>query len=79
MTRQVQVLGTGCTACRRLASMVEEAATHHGVDLQLEKVGDITRILAHDVASTPALVVDGEVKCVGRVPSMNELLAMLRQ
>lgn len=78
MARKVQVLGTGCTACRRLAAMVEEAADHHGVDLRLEKVGDITRILSYDVASTPALVVDGEVKCVGRVPSMNELLALLR-
>jgi small redox-active disulfide protein 2 len=76
--RKLQVLGTGCPACRRLAALVAQAATDLGLEFELEKIGDIDRILAFDVASTPALVIDGEVRCAGRVPSMNELRAMLQ-
>lgn len=76
--KKLTVLGTGCPQCRRLAALAAQAATDLGVAFDLEKVGDIERILAYDVAGLPALVIDGEVKSVGRVPSMNELLAWLR-
>lgn len=76
--KKLQVLGTGCPACRRLAAMVAQAATDLGVEFELEKVGDIERILAFDVATTPALVIDGQIRTVGRVPSMNELIEMLQ-
>lgn len=76
--KKLTVLGTGCPQCRRLAAMAAQAATDLGVAFELEKVGDIERILAYDVAGLPALVIDGEVKSAGRVPSMNELLAWLR-
>lgn len=76
--KQLQVLGTGCPACRRLADMAGQAARDLGIEFELEKVGDIERILSFDVPATPALVVDGEVRVWGRVPSMYELQAMLR-
>lgn len=76
--KKLTVLGTGCPQCRRLAALAAQAATDLGVAFELEKVGDIERILRYDVAGLPALVIDGEVKSVGRVPSMNELLAWLR-
>lgn len=76
--RKVQVLGTGCTACRKLADLAAKAAAESGFDIELEKITEIDRILAFDVPATPALVVDGEVKAVGRVPSLDELKAMLQ-
>ena len=76
--KRIQVLGTGCPACRRLAALVAQAATDLGVPFELEKVGDIERILAFDVAGMPALVIDGQVRSAGRVPSMNEVRSMLQ-
>ncbi len=58
--------------------MAGQAARDLGIEFELEKVGDIERILSFDVPATPALVVDGEVRVWGRVPSMYELQAMLR-
>lgn len=75
--RKLQVLGPGCTSCRRLAELTEYAAKDLGLEFELEKVEDIERILTFDVAGTPALVVDGEVKVVGRVPSVNELKELI--
>lgn len=76
--KKLMVLGTGCPACRRLADMVAQAARDLQLEFELEKVGDIERILKFDVPAMPALVVDGEVRVWGRVPSMYELQAMLR-
>lgn len=75
--KKVQVLGTGCAACGRLADLAVRAAAESGLEVAVEKVTEIDRILAFDVPATPALVVDGEVKVVGRVPSLDELKAML--
>ncbi|MCC6794889.1 MAG: TM0996/MTH895 family glutaredoxin-like protein [Candidatus Hydrogenedentes bacterium] len=71
--KKLQILGTGCPSCNRLAELTKQAATEMNVEFEMEKVTQIDRILSFDVASTPALVVDGEVKIVGRVPSVAEL------
>ena len=71
--KKIQVLGTGCPSCRRLAQMAEEAAQELTLDFELEKVTEIDRIIAFGVVATPALVVDGEVKFSGMVPSIDEL------
>lgn len=76
--KTILVLGTGCAACRRLAADVSQAAKDLGVDHSLEKVGDMGRILSFDVPGLPALVIDGEVRSTGRVPSMNELRGFLQ-
>lgn len=76
--KKLQILGTGCPQCHRLASMTEYAAKQLNIPFELEKVTQIDRILAFDVPTTPALVVDGEVKVVGRVPSVNELMELIR-
>ena len=76
--KKLQVLGTGCPACRRLADMAAQAARDLGLEFELEKIGDMERILQFDVPATPALVVDGTVRVWGRVPSMYELQAMLK-
>ena len=75
--KKIQVLGPGCPSCRRLAEMAEQAARELRIDFELEKVTEIDRIIAFEVAATPALVVDGEVKVWGKVPSVDELKDML--
>lgn len=74
---KIQVLGPGCAKCRTLAENAEAAAKALGVDYQFEKVTDISRILAFGVMMTPALVVDGRVKLMGKAPSPDEIKALL--
>lgn len=75
--KKVQVLGTGCPKCIELAKRVEEAALAAGEDVQVEKVTELNKIMSYGVMMTPALVVDGEVKVVGKVPSMDEIKKMI--
>jgi len=70
-------LGPGCAKCRKLAAAVIAAANAAGIAVTVEKVADIDRILAYGVITTPALVVDGDVKVVGRIPTEKEIVAFL--
>lgn len=76
--KKLAILGTGCAACERLAELVEHAAQESGIAFELEKIGDMDRILTYDIMATPALVVDGEVKASGRIPSLNEIREFIR-
>jgi small redox-active disulfide protein 2 len=76
--KTLQVLGTGCPKCNQLAAAAEAAASGLGLDYKLEKVTDLKRIIELGVMTTPVLVVDGEVKCVGRVPRVDEIKKLLR-
>lgn len=76
--KTIQVLGTGCPKCNQLAAAAEAAASGLGLEYELEKVTDLQRIIGLGVMTTPALVVDGEVKCVGRVPRVDEIKKLLR-
>ena len=73
----LQILGTGCPKCKKLAENTEAAAKALGLDYQLEKVTEITKIMAFGVMITPALVVDGQVKVAGKVPSPDDIKKML--
>ncbi len=75
--KTLQILGTGCPKCTQLAAATEVAAKALGLEYQLEKVADLKRIMSFGVMMTPALVVDGVVKCAGRVPKIEELKSML--
>lgn len=74
---KLQVLGTGCPKCKKLAENAEAAAKGLGVEYTLEKVTDITEIMKLGVMMTPALAVDGKVKVVGRAPPPNEIMTLL--
>lgn len=76
--RKLQVLGTGCPKCKKLAEAVEQAARELGMEFAIEKVTDINDIVGFGVMSTPALAVDGKVVLVGRVPTVNELKTLLK-
>ena len=75
---KVQILGTGCPKCRKLAENAEAAAKALGLDYELEKVTDINEIMAFGVMMTPALAVDGQVRVSGKVPGVEEIKGMLR-
>jgi small redox-active disulfide protein 2 len=75
--KKLQILGTGCQKCRKLTELTEAAAKQAGIDYELEKVTDINEIVEFGVMTTPALVVDGQVKVAGRIPTPSELAAML--
>ena len=74
----IQILGTGCPKCTKLAENAEAAAKAMGLAYQLEKVTDLNKIMAFGVMLTPALVVDGQVKVVGKVPDVEAIKAMLK-
>ncbi len=69
----IQILGTGCPKCKKLAENAEAAAKALKLDYELEKITDINQITAFGVMMTPALAVDGEVKLVGKTSSVDEL------
>jgi len=75
--KKIQILGTGCPKCKKLAENVEAAAKELGIEFEIKKVTDINEIMKFGVMVTPALVVDGEVKVVGKVPSTDEINQML--
>ena len=75
--KKIQVLGMGCPKCKKLAEAAQMAAKALGVEYTLEKVADINEIMKFNVMMTPALVVDGVVKCVGRIPNETELKQLI--
>ena len=75
--KKIQILGPGCPKCKALADSVDAAARDLGIDYQLIKVTDIGEIMKFGVMMTPALVVDGNVKVVGKVPSADRIKNML--
>ncbi len=75
--KKIQILGTGCPKCVKLAENAKAAADAAGVEYELQKVTDINEIIKFGVMMTPALAVDGEVKIVGKVPSVAELKKLI--
>jgi small redox-active disulfide protein 2 len=75
--KSIKILGTGCDKCETLAARAREAADNLGQPYELEKISKVAEIMTYGVMMTPALVVDGEVKVVGKVPSVAELMGML--
>jgi small redox-active disulfide protein 2 len=74
---KLQILGTDCAKCNALTMATEKAAQSLGLQYELEKVTDLKRIMSFGVMMTPALVVNGQVKVSGKVPSVDEIKAML--
>jgi len=75
--KKLQILGTGCPKCRKLAENAEAAAKALGIEYTLEKVTSINDIMKFGVMITPALAVDGVVTVAGKAPSVDEIKAML--
>ena len=75
--KKLQILGPGCPKCQKLAEAAEAAAKAMGVEYTIEKVTNINEIMKFGVMMTPALVVDGQVKVVGKVPDIEDIKKML--
>ena len=74
---KIQILGTGCPKCKKLAENAEAAAEAVGIEYELVKVTDINEIMKFGVMMTPALAVDGDVKLSGKASSVEEIKAVL--
>jgi small redox-active disulfide protein 2 len=74
---KIEVLGTGCAKCKTLYDNTRKALEESGKSAELAKVEDIPSIMKYGVMSTPALVVDGQVKCSGKVATVAEIIGML--
>ena len=70
---KIKVLGPRCPKCQKTEKIVKEAVSESEVDANIEKVTDAMEIAKHGVFGTPAVVVDGEVKCVGKIPTKDEI------
>jgi small redox-active disulfide protein 2 len=73
----IQVLGTGCAKCKTLHEIVQKAVQETGVDALVEKVEDIEQIMAFEILMTPGLVINGEVKSAGRLPTFEEVKKLI--
>lgn len=76
--RKIQVLGTGCSKCKTLLANAEAAVQALGIEAQVEKVEKIQDIMKFGVMTTPALVVDGVVKSVGKVLGAEDIKVFLK-
>ncbi len=74
----VKVLGTGCQKCEFLEQRVKKVAAEHNLNIELEKVSDVNDILAYGIMMTPGLVVNGEVKSSGKIPSEQQILEWIQ-
>lgn len=75
--KKLQILGTGCPKCKKLAENAATAAKELDLECEIEKITDINEIMKFGVMITPALAIDGQVKVVGKVPSPDEIKKML--
>ena len=76
---EIKILGPGCINCRKVEELVRDAVAEAGIAANIEKVSDIMQIAQYGVFGTPAVVVDGKVKSVGKIPKREEILAWLGQ
>ena len=75
--KKIQILGTGCPKCNQLYQNAKAAVEESGIEAEVEKVTSLNNIMAFGVMVTPALAIDGQVKASGKVPSADEIKAML--
>lgn len=73
----IKVLGPGCPKCKKTEQIVRQAVAESGKDVTVEKVTNLTQIVGYGVMGTPAVVVDGVVRCVGKVPRKDEVLSWI--
>ncbi len=75
--KSIKILGSGCAKCNKLYELTDQAAGQLNIDYKMEKVTDMAKFVDYGVMITPALVVDGQVKVSGSVPSIDKLKQMI--
>jgi small redox-active disulfide protein 2 len=76
---EIKILGPGCPKCEQTAENVKDAVSQAGMDAKIEKVRDLLEIAKYGVFGTPAVVIDGEVKSVGKIPPVDEIKKWLQE
>lgn len=74
---EIKVLGSGCAKCKTTYEMIEKIVKENQLDATLSKVEDIVELLNYGIMTTPAIVIDGEVKLKGHVPTESEIKKIL--
>ena len=75
---EIKVCGPGCANCTKAEAVVKEAVAESGASAEVEKVTDFAEMAKLGVLSTPAIVIDGRIKCVGKVPTKSDVLEWLK-
>lgn len=75
---EIKILGGGCPKCERLESLAREVVTELGIEASFSKVKDLSEIMAYDVMTTPAMVIDEHLVCSGRIPEKVEVLDWIK-
>jgi len=76
---EIKILGSGCSKCQTTEKNVKEALTESGLEVQVDKVTDVMEIAKYGVFMTPAVVIDGKVKSVGKIPDTEEIKIWIEQ
>ena len=75
--KEIKVLGIGCSSCKTTVKLIEEVARAKGVEIRLEKVEDIQKIMTYNVLATPGVVLDGQVVHAGGIPARSKVESWL--
>jgi small redox-active disulfide protein 2 len=70
---EIKVLGPGCAKCSKTEKLVQEVIKETGIDATVEKISDMMQIASYGVFGTPSVIVDGDVKCTGKVPKKDDI------
>jgi len=76
---EIKILGPGCAKCNKTEKKVQEVITESGKEAVVEKITDMMQIASYGVFSTPSVIVDGQVKCSGKVPRKADILSWLEK
>jgi len=76
---KIEILGTGCPKCKKLTELTEEIISELGISAEIIKVKDINKTIDYGIMVTPALVIDGDVKVVGKIPSKHEVTKWIEE
>lgn len=75
---KIKILGPGCPNCQRLEQNAKKALQETGKKAEIVKVTDLNEIIGYGIMSTPAIVIDGEVKCSGKIADVEEIKQWLK-
>ena len=75
---KIEILGSGCPKCKQLEANAKKAVEELKISSEIEKVTDVGEIVDYGIMSTPAIVIDGEVKAYGRIPTTEEIKKWLK-
>jgi len=76
---KIEILGTGCPKCKKLSELTQTVVQELGIPAEIKKITDINKIIDYGVMVTPALVIDGDIKAAGKIPSKQEIAEWIKE